>query len=268
MKFGICTGIDDIHEAAEAGYDYVEMGAGTLVPAEDEPAFAVVKRKIKEAPLPVQAFNCFFSSGYRVTGPAVDLKVVGNYMDKVLRRASEAGASIMVFGSGGARKMPEGFNDVNRAWEQLAEAARLAAETGAKYGVMIVMEPLFKKGCNFFNRVDQGAAFVDRVAHPNLKLLADLFHVAEENEPLNNIAAAGKRLAHIHLPPPAIPETGEGTAYDFQGFFRALKQAGYNGRVSVEDNPGLLRKIAPPGARALAAPKERLAAVLAFLRKQ
>lgn len=253
MKFGICTGIEGIREAADAGYNYVEMGAGTLVPAEDESAFAVVMQKIREAPLPVEAFNVFLPAAYKVTGPTVDLKAMGVYMDKVLLRASEAGASIMVFGSGGARRMPEGFNDVNRAWEQLADAARLAGEIAAKYGIVIAMEPLFKTGCNFFNRVDQGAAFVDRVAHPNLKLLADLFHVTAENEPLNNIAAAGERLAHIHVPPPAIPETGEGIAYDFQGYFEALKQASYNGHVSVEDNPGLLRKAESPRTRALAA---------------
>ena len=155
--------------------------------------------------------------------------------------------------------MPEGFDDVKRAWEQLADAARLAAEIAAKYGVLIAMEPLYKSACNFFNRVDQGSAFVDRIAHPNLKLLADLYHVAAENEPLSNIAAAGARLAHIHVATPSIPETREGVDYDFQGFFHALKQAGYDGRVSVEDNPGLLRNAK---SRSLA-----FAAVLACLRK-
>lgn len=263
MKFGICTDINRIQTAADAGYDYVEMTASTLVPTEDESAFAAVIQKIRKAPLPVEAFNVFLPVAHKVTGPTVDLKAMGNYMDKTLRRASEAGASIMVFGSGGARRMPEGFNDLNRAWEQLADAARLAAEIAAKYGMVIVMEPLFKKGCNFFNRVDQGAALIDRVAHPHLKLLGDLYHITMENEPLSNVAAAGKRLAHIHVPPPAIPATGgDGSAYDFRGFFDALKQAGYDGRVSVEDNPGFLRKAesADPGP-------SPMAAALAYLRK-
>lgn len=260
MRFGICTGIEGVQEAADAGYDYVEMGTGALVPAEDESVFEAVKQKILEAPLRVEAFNGFLPAEYKVTGPKVDLKVVGAYMEKALRRASEVGASIMVFGSGGARRMPEGFNDLNRAWEQLAEASRLAAEIAAKYGITIAMEPLLKRACNFFNRVEQGASFVDRLAHHHLKLLADLYHVEAEGEPLSNIAAAGQRLAHIHVATPAIPETGQGTAYDFQGYFTALKQAGYDERVSLEDNPGLLQKV--KGSRTVA-----LAAALACLRK-
>ena len=259
MRFGICTGTEEVREAADAGYDYVELGASALLPNEDESAFAAVKKKLRKAPLPVEAFNGFLPNAYKVTGATVDLKAVGVYMDKALHRASEAGASIMVFGSGGARRMPEGFDDVNRAWEQLADAARLAAEIAAKYGVVIAMEPLLKRACNFFNRVDQGAAFVDRIAHPNLKLLADLYHVAAEHEPLSNIADAGARLAHVHIATPAIPETGDGIDYNFQGFFHALKQAHYDGRVSVEDNPGLLQKAK---SRSLA-----IAAVLTCLRK-
>lgn len=235
-------------------------GAGVLVQDEASLDFSAVIRKIRNAPLSVEVFCNFLPPAIRVIGPAVDLKAMGVYMDMVLKRAAEAGASIMVFGSGKARRMPEGFEDVNRVWGQLADAARLAGEIAAKYGIVIAMEPLLKKACNIFNRVDQGAAFVDRVAHPNLKLLADLFHVAAENEPLGDIVAAGSRLAHIHVPVPAIPGTGQGHAYDFKGYFGALKQAGYNGRVSVEDNQGLLRNI--DGSRMSA-----IAAALAFLRK-
>ena len=124
----------------------------------------------------------------------------------------------------------------------LAEAARLAADIAARHNMTIVMEPLLKRACSFFNRVDQGAAFVDRVGHPRLRLLVDMFHMDREQEPFADVVAAGKRLAYIYLATPSIPETAEGLAYDFTGFFAALRQAGYNDRVSVEDNPGLLAK--------------------------
>jgi hypothetical protein len=48
----------------------------------------------------------------------------------------------------------------------------------------------------------------------------------------------------VHLATPSLPETAEGADYDFAGFFKALRAAGYDGRVSVEDNPGLLGKAA------------------------
>lgn len=122
----------------------------------------------------------------------------------------------------------------------------MAAEIGDRYGITIVMEPLFKRACNFFNRVDQGVALVDRVGHSRLGLVADLFHMQAEAEPMANLVEAGARLGHIHLATPAIPEPGEGTMYDFAAFFQALRAGGYDGRASVEDNPGLLSKYQPP----------------------
>lgn len=245
MRLGICTGRDHLTAAYEAGYAYAEMAVETLVPDQDERAFAPIREEILAAPIPVEAFNCFLPAHHRVTGPNVDLEAVGRHMDIALRRASEVGARIMVFGSGGARILPEGF-PVNRGWYQLADAARLAADIGARHGVTIVMEPLLRRACNFFNRVDEGAAFVDRVSHPNLKLLTDLYHFAAAAEPYESIVAADGRLAHTHLATPAIPETGEGYSYDFEGFFAALVAAGYDGRSSVEDNPGLLSAKKPP----------------------
>lgn len=259
MRFGMCTGPDGIRNAADAGYDFVEMTCANLLPGQDEAAFAAVRQRLRSEPLPVEAFNVFLPGDLKVTGPVVDLKKVAAHMDVVLRRAAAAGASVMVFGSGGARRMPEGFDDRARAWAQLAEAARAAGEAAARYGMTIAMEPLLKRACNFFNRVEEGIALIDRVGHPNVKLLADLYHVAAEEEPFANVARAGSRLAHIHVATPSIPETAPGLAYDFPGYFRALREAGYEGRVSVEDNPGLFRQAARP-------PAEAYAAVLAHLR--
>lgn len=256
MKLGICATQESLAEAAAAGFEFAEMSVGALAPDQDETAFAARRAALLAAPIRVEAFNCFI--GLRVTGPEVDLAAVGRYMELVLRRASEVGAVIMVFGSAGARRLPEGF-PVERGWSQLAEAARLAAEIAERHGMTVAMEPVLQRACNFFNRVEQGVAFVDRVGHPRLRLLADMFHMEKEGEPVANLAAAGKRLAHIHLATPSLPETAPGPAYDFSGFFAALRQASYAGRVSVEDNPGLLAQSKLPRVDAFRAVREYLA---------
>ncbi len=224
---------------------FAEISIGELMPAQDDDAFAQTAARIRAAPLPVEAANCFIPGTLKVTGPDVNATALRRHMEKVLQRAGMVGVSVVVFGSGGARRLPDGF-PVERGWEQLTEVARLAAEIGDRYGVTVVMEPLLKPACNFFNRVDQGIALVDRAAHPRLRLLADQYHMHAEAEPLANVAEAGPRLGHIHLATPAIPETGKGTIYDFRGFFAALRKAGYDGRLSVEDNPGLLGGHQPP----------------------
>ncbi len=260
MRFGICTGADRADEAAAAGFDFVEITVPELMREAEGAAFASWAERVRTAPAPVEAANCLIPGNLKVTGPDVDAAALRRYLEPVMRRAGAAGIAVVVFGSGAARRLADGFPPA-RGWEQLADAARLAAGIGEQHGVTVVLEPLFARACNLFNRVDQGAALVDRVGHPRLRLLADLFHMAAENEPFDHIAAAGERLAHIHVPTPSLPETGEGPAYNFAGFFGALRAAGYGGRVSVEDNPGLLRAHPPPLTTAYRA-------ILAFLRRE
>jgi sugar phosphate isomerase/epimerase len=247
MRIGICSSIDNLPIAREAVFAFAELGCHALLPDQDEAAFAPVRSKLLASPLPVEAFNCFLPGHLAVTGPAVDLKAVGAHMDLVLRRASESGASIMVFGSGRSRKVPDGF-PLETAKTQFIEAARLAGELADRHAMTVVLEPLYKKACNLFNLTSQGIDFVDRINHPRVRLLTDLFHMAWEQEPFDHLVAAGPRLAHIHLATPCLPEIGNdnGPGYDFPGFLAALKKAGYAGRLSIEDNPGLLGKTAMP----------------------
>lgn len=246
MRFGICTGVDGIALAAAAGYDYVEMSLATVLPRENEAAFAPVRAALAAAPLRVEAFNCFIPGDLKVTGPAADPAALAQYMDVALRRASEVGASIVVFGSGAARRAPDDF-PLAQARAQYRDTARLAGETAAKYGITIALEPLTPRQCNHFNLVCEGAAIVDAVQHPNLRLLADLFHMVESDEPLSHIIDAGARLVHTHLATPSIPETDpQGVPYDVKGYLAALADAGYDARLSVEDNPGTLGKSGLP----------------------
>jgi D-psicose/D-tagatose/L-ribulose 3-epimerase len=261
MKLGICTSPDHLTDVHAAGFDFAELGSSFLLYDKPEADFAPVRQALQASPIPIEAFNVFLPGTQRVTGPDVDLKAVGAHMETVLRRASEVGGKIMVFGSGGARRVPEGW-PMEKARAQFVEAARLAGETAAHHNMTIALEPLWKKACNFFNRTDQGAAFVDLAAHPNLRLLTDLFHMTWENEPFENMIKAGPRLAHIHLATPTLPETGtdNGPGYDLRRFLVVLRQAGYDGRLSVEDNNGLLGKSPLPRVQVLAAVRKHVAA--------
>jgi sugar phosphate isomerase/epimerase len=245
MRLGMCKSLESIEEVRDAGFDYIEPSCGTLNPDKDESEFTPVLKEIEKTNIPVEAFNGFIPVHLKVTGNDINLEQVEQYMNIVISRAQKAGASIIVFGSGGARKTSTGF-PIDKAWSQLAEAARLAAQIAEKHNITIVMEPLCKRACNFFNRVDQGIDFVDRVNHPNLKLLADLYHFHDAGEPLENIVKAGKRLAHVHIATPALPEPKQGYIYDFLSFFKALIQAGYDGRISVEDNNHVIADKKPP----------------------
>lgn len=265
MRIGLCLGgPEELASAKAAGYDYAELATGCLKPEEDEAAFEPILKAIQSAGIPVEACNCFVPAEHKVTGPKADLNDLETYMRKALSRASQAGAKIMVFGSGGARRAPEGF-PLDQAREQYLSAARLAAELAAEVGMTIAMEPLHAAQCNHLNFVSQGSAIVDTVNHPNLRVLADLFHMQDGQEPMENITKAGKRLAHVHLATPslpAVPGTGKGRAYDFPAFISAVRAAGYDGRMSVEDNPGVFWEMKTDKVPAYRAAREHVKSLL------
>ena len=252
-------------QAREAGYEYVELPTYGLKPEEPEAAFEPILKSIQSSGIPVEACNCFVPAEHKVTGPTADMKDLETYMRKALSRASRAGAKIMVFGSGGARQAPEGF-PLDKAREQYRAAAKLAAELAGEVGMTIAMEPLGPAYCNHLNFVSQGSAIVDQVNHPRLRVLADLFHVDKGHEPFEDVTKAGGRLAHVHLATPSLPSvpgTGKGNpSYDFPGFIQAVRKAGYEGRMSVEDNPGVFWELKGDKLPAYRAAREFVQALL------
>lgn len=236
MRFGVCTGVDQLAEVATAGFDYVEVSTGHLLPQEDEAAFAGVRQAVEAASIGVEACNCFVPGHIKVVGPAVDLAVVRAHMDLVLRRASELGAKIMVFGSGDARRIPEGYSR-DRGLLQFQDALALAGDIAGQYDMTIALEPLEAHGTNLIFRVDEGAQVVRAVNHPRVKLLADLYHMAAEQEPFSNIPPVSPLLAHVHVTMPNVPAIRVGEPTRHPEYFAALADAGYDGRVSIEHMP-------------------------------
>jgi len=232
----MCTGASYLNEAHAAGFDYVEFSAWDLLFDQSDEAFKSVQEKVLASPIPVEACNCFVPGNIKVTGQEVIIEAVRRHMDIVLRRASEIGISVMVFGSGGARRAPDGF-PLERARVQYSEAVRLAAEIGARYGVTIALEPLSSKECNIFNLVSEGCKIIDGVNHPNAKVLADLYHMEQMHEPMSDIVAAGSRLAHVHIDlPQDFPVLAGQDKVSYLAFIDALEQNGYDGRVSIESH--------------------------------
>ena len=120
------------------------------------------------------------------------------------------------------------------AKQQFIQLCKRLAPIAQRYNVTIVIEPLNSGETNFINTLSEGAAIVRAVNHPNIQLLADIFHMKRENEPASSIITYGAYLRHVHIAekenrtPPGI--TGD----DFTEFFRALKQIGYTGNIAIE----------------------------------
>jgi sugar phosphate isomerase/epimerase len=257
MRFGVCTGPEPGPALAAAGFDYLELNVQAhLKPEAPDEEFAAVLARIRDCPLPCEAANCFVPGHLRITGPQADLAALERYVRTACARARQAGIRTIVFGSGGARQIPEGCERAT-AWRQIVEFSRMAAECAAREQVVLVVEPLNRGECNVLNSVTEGAALVREVNHAALRLLVDAFHWAREAESPAAIVAAGGLLQHAHIATFANRLAPSLEPCDFAPFFRACRTAGYDGRVSVE---GKWHDMAADAAPVLAALRTAAAA--------
>ena len=234
MKIGLCTSVSQASIAAQAGFDYVEENVQSLLMAEaPDEAFAPALKTAQNAPLSTIAANCFLPGALKCTGPEVDLERIVRYAGTAFRRAHQVGIRFIVFGSGAARQIPEGF-DHAQAREQFLACLRRIAPLAREHDVIIVIEPLHKKECNFINSLADGASLVEAADHPQVRLLADFYHMLKDGEDPNEIAVHGRWIQHVHVAEKEGRLAPGTSGEDFGPFLRALKQIDYRGAISYE----------------------------------
>ena len=68
---------------------------------------------------------------------------------------------------------------------------------------------------------------------PEIRVLADFFHMDEEDEPLETLREHREWLVHIHLADTGRRNPGTGS-YDYDRFFGLLREIDYQGMMSAE----------------------------------
>jgi sugar phosphate isomerase/epimerase len=238
MKIGLCYDPLKTLGWPSLPADYLEANVQVLLmPEAPESDFEPVARSLDGLAGRIHAANCFLPGDLKVTGPAVDQARLARYADTAFRRAARIGAKFIVFGSGGARQIPEGW-PLAEGFEQFVRALEICAPLAAKHGVVLVVEPLNRAECNLVNTVLEGAAAVARVNHPNVRLLVDIFHMLRNGESPDDIVKAGPWIVHAHVAENAGRTVPGVAGDDFRAFFAAFKRAGYAGSLSIEAHIG------------------------------
>ena len=242
MTFGVCGDIRIAAIAAATGYDFAEWTVDAVLrPREPDSVYRAALDEIGTADLRYPVLNCFVPGDLKITGPDADGTKLREFVTTTLGRAGDAGVEVIVFGSGGARRIPDGF-DRTAAHDQLVAFCAMVGPVAAEHGVTVVVEPLNRSECNVLNSVAECAALVRTVSHPAVRLLVDAYHLMRDGDSYDDIVANADTLAHTHIASVPNRRAPGAEACDFGPFFDALAKAGYDGRVSIE------AKIADPEA--------------------
>lgn len=234
MQFGICKGPEQAAAIKTAGWDFVEGNVQSMFRGESAEVDLTV---VQTAALPVPSANCLVPGSLAITGPDVNIDAVRAYISNVVKRAAVTETRILVFGSGAARNVPDGF-DRDEAKRQIIAFARMSADLAGSHDVTIVVEPLNRRECNIINSVSEAMEYVREVNHTYFKCLVDTYHFWVEDESLASLDAAMPWIAHVHVADKvgrkAPGESGEPDQSPYGDFFRVLKAGNYRGLISVE----------------------------------
>ncbi|HEX7494667.1 MAG TPA: sugar phosphate isomerase/epimerase family protein [Bacteroidales bacterium] len=257
-RIGVSAGISNSSILATAGYSFVEENVREfLVPAESDTFFEEKLALLKRSRLPVEACNSFLPGNMKCVGPAPAHEEILKFGETVFRRARMAGIKTIVFGSGGARAIPEGFSR-EEAKQQFISICKQLVPFAQKYNVVITLEPLNTKECNFINSVAEGGEIVESVNHNNFKLLADIYHMLMENENPANLIKYGHLLYHTHIAEKSGRSAPGVNNEDFTPYLKALKNVNYEGRMTIEC---LWKNLEEQAANALTVLRNQIASV-------
>jgi len=235
LTIGLCGSWTHSALAKQAGCSYIEAGVANLL-MPDKP-YSEFKKQFDSLAatqsLPVACLNVFLPKELKSVGDQADHEAIVKYASVAFHRAEMVGAKIIVFGSSGSRTVPQGF-DRAKAKEQFIALCRALAPQAAKNNITLAIEQLNRTETNFINTLEESAAIVEAVHHPNLKMMCDIYHALKENDPATELARYQAHLVHCHIAEQKDRTAPGVMADDFRPYFKALKKINYSGRVSLE----------------------------------
>ncbi len=236
MRFGVCCEEQNFAFVKNAGYDYIEYSFSKLVKISDEEFFHLQK-SLREVNMEAESFNGFFpGSEILLVGENVDFEKIRAFAEAGFKRAAAIGGKIAIIGSGSARMVPDGFSK-EKAVEQFSEVLKICASEAEKVGMKIVVEPLSYGDTNFINTVAEGKELVKTINNKSIGCLVDFYHFGVNGEDISTVSEPDGLLYHVHVArgdkSRAIPNP-DTDLEAVQEWAAALKNAGYNGRISLE----------------------------------
>ncbi len=239
MRFGICAPYREVAALGTYPFDYLEENVQRfLIPERPQEEFVAAWQEACRLPVPIEAANTLLPADLTVVATPtrpVDTKRLERYIKTTLQRAEEVGIRILVFGSGGARACPPDYSLTN-AVQQIGAHLAQWSEWAQEHGVQFVLEPLRYEETNTLNTVAEAGALVASIDRPAARLLADIYHMACNNESPEDILLWASLLTHVHVAEKQDRAAPGRHGEDFGPYFSALHRANYDRRISIECN--------------------------------
>lgn len=212
LELGLCCGPDSCEEAMAAGFDYLELPAWLLAEGADYSG------------MPVAATNLFFSGPLSLWSTPEACLI---HARTVIAKAQEQGIKLMVIGSGGVRRAPEGDDCEKRESEFCDFVAVLQAEFPA---VTLAPESLNRDETNVGN--DYGP-LASKLKGRGCGVTLDAYHSAREPGFVGWEGFIKVMPSHLHISTRTRAMPGRDDEF-LLDLFKNLAEMGYQGKASFE----------------------------------
>lgn len=248
MRYGFCTGFatkisdaidyDLLEKIKDVGYDFVEFPLMLIESLSDE-EFEKLLPVLDRLGLKCDAICNLFPARVRVIGPDAKKEAIDSYLKKAFSRASRLGVKKVVFGSAGARKLPEGWTRDEGYKAMVSVINENLLPLCKKYGFQLVIEPIATGECNLVNTLEDGMKIVEMVNSPVVKLHVDSVHMLTNKEDPGDIIKYAPHISHIHISElnRVLPETAYSD--ELLKILNNINDIGYNDIISFEPMPSL-----------------------------
>lgn len=231
------TGIGDIQNAFQAGFNYVEVRGRDLVEYTEAEFKKLVKETIRYN-MPVLGVNAYCSPKLQMVGASYNKDIIRSHAQICASRTAELGTKYIGIGSPNSRNITKNYSR-KRAESQFIEFLSLTAEEFNQYGIWICVEPLAPCYCNFINTIQEAVEIVNSLSIDNIGIVADLYNMEKTNEPLNTLDYCINYIKHAHL---SDDEGSPGKRFFLkpekrvvhQNKIRSLYEKGYKGNLTLE----------------------------------
>jgi sugar phosphate isomerase/epimerase len=246
FRYGICNETFEGWEhsricqfIAGLGYTGLEIAPYTLSPLIsdiDSESRSRLRKQAEDVGVQILGLHWLLAktNGFMVTSPDLATRIrTADYLGELARCCRDLGGTVLVFGSPGQRKIPEGHSR-EQARDFAVDTFRRASTAIADSGVTLCLEPLAPVETDFINTCSEACDLLERIDRPGFALHLDVKAMSSEPVPVPELIRRYSRMTrHFHANDANRRGPGFGSI-DFRPILAALSDSGYGGWVSVE----------------------------------